>query len=88
MFVKLFFFDSPCRESVEKNVFSEATITVSYVFFVRKTVKSRIGSHYQKNVSTNENKKNKKCFSHNFANESLPLPNLYLLICQDDSLLY
>ena len=30
------FFDSPFRESVEKNVFSLATITVSYFFSFKK----------------------------------------------------
>ena len=33
-------------------------------------------------------RKVKKVFSHNFASESLPLRNLYRLICRDDSLLY
>ena len=82
------FFGSPCRKSVEENLFSLATITVSYFFFVQKAIKSRIGSHYRKSISTNENKKSKKGFSHNFTNESLPLRNLYPLICRDDSLLY
>ena len=30
------FFGSPCRESVEENLFSLATITVSYFFFLFK----------------------------------------------------
>ena len=32
------FFYSPCKESVEKNVFSLATITVCYFFLVQKVV--------------------------------------------------
>ena len=35
MFFKLFF-DSPCRESVEKNVFSLAAITASDLLFIKK----------------------------------------------------
>ena len=57
-------FDSPYRESIEKNLFSPATITVSdkRFFFNQKRIKSRIGSDYLKGVPTNENKKDKKCF--------------------------
>ena len=61
------FFDSPCRESVEKKCIFTSNHYRKLFFFVQKAIKSRIDSHYRKSIPTNENKKSKKNFFSQFC---------------------